>query len=158
MVPARVGGISACRTRPHLSRRGIDADLHRGAGGFGEGHPANGVGGIGKSALAREYAYLFRREYLGGQFEIDLSAVHNAAGLRSQVVMLARGELRADISYALPEDAQFTLARAAFSRIPAGEQVLLILDNLNEEDAALVSRAGRNDHPGARRAPGQKRE
>ena len=33
----------------------------------------NGVGGIGKSSLAREYAFCYRPEYLGAQFLVDLS-------------------------------------------------------------------------------------
>ena len=102
-----------------------------------------GIGGIGKSALARAYAYLFRLEYLGGQFEIDLSTVHTGEQLQARIVDLARDYLAVPIPpTALPER-QIEMALAAFNNRPAGETILLILDNLNEEDAHLLDRAQR---------------
>lgn len=66
----------------------------------------NGVGGIGKSALAREYAYCFRKEYLGGQFEIDLSQASTARDVAPKLVQIARDYLGADIPTTLAEDEQ----------------------------------------------------
>lgn len=52
-----------------------------------------GIGGIGKSSLSREYAYCFRPEYLGGQFEIDLSTIHTPQALEEEIILLARSRL-----------------------------------------------------------------
>ena len=103
----------------------------------------NGVGGIGKSSLAREYAYLFRREYLGGQFEIDLSTLTSIRGVQDLLVRIARDYLGAAISPELPEAEQHARARAAFQQLPAGQTALLILDNLDEKYTRLVGRTQR---------------
>lgn len=107
----------------------------------------NGVGGIGKSSVAREYAFLFRPEYLGGQFEIDLSTAKSVADVQSALVRIARSYLKANIPYELPEDRQYELAKAAFHNLPAGEKVLLLLDNLNEDAVSLVARKNRDLYP-----------
>ncbi len=107
----------------------------------------NGVGGIGKSSVAREYAYLFRKEYLGGQFEIDLSVATSVADVQSALVRIARSYLHANIPYQLPEDKQYALAKDAFHQLPPGEMVLLLLDNLNEDAVSLVSRSHRDQYP-----------
>jgi tetratricopeptide (TPR) repeat protein len=109
----------------------------------------NGVGGIGKSAMAREYAYLFRKEYLGGEFEIDLSTVKSIAGVQTLLVGIARDYLKAPIAPALTEAEQYRLARAAFDGLPAGVRALLIFDNLNEDATALVGRSSRAALPSA---------
>ena len=107
----------------------------------------NGVGGIGKSSVAREYAYLFRKEYLGGQFEIDLSVATSVADVQSALVRIARSYLHANIPYQLPEARQYELAKDAFHQLPPGESVLLLLDNLNEDAVSLVSRSNRDQYP-----------
>ena len=101
----------------------------------------NGVGGIGKSSMAREYAYLYRREYLGGQFEIDLSTVKTIAGLQSQLVVIARDYLKVNIDPELPEAEQYRQARSAFDGLPPNMPALLILDNLNEDATDIVGRS-----------------
>ena len=105
----------------------------------------HGIGGMGKSTLAREYAWRFRPEYLGGQFEIDLSGLRSSDELQSQLVMLARDYLEADIPLLMPLSEAFPRARAQFERRATENPILLILDNLNERDAELVSVRRRGD-------------
>lgn len=107
----------------------------------------NGVAGIGKSSVAREYAFLFRREYLGGQFEIDLSNINTIAGVQDQLVRIARDYLKADIPREIPQAEQHERAKAAFEQL--SEKVLLILDNLNEESTNLIGAANRGKLPSA---------
>ena len=104
----------------------------------------NGVGGIGKSSVAREYAYLFRKEYLGGQFEIDLSTITSIRGVQDHLVRIARDYLGAPIPPELPEAEQHARAKAAFQQLPPGKTALLILDNLNEESTGIVGRTQRD--------------
>ena len=109
----------------------------------------NGVGGIGKSSVAREYAYLFRREYLGGQFEIDLSSISSIRGVQDHLVRIARNYLGADIPPELPEAEQHARARATFQQLPPGQTALLILDNLNEDVTEIVGEVNRDALPSA---------
>ncbi|HZZ79845.1 MAG TPA: tetratricopeptide repeat protein [Gemmataceae bacterium] len=109
----------------------------------------NGVGGIGKSSLAREYAYFFRPEYLGAQFLIDLSTATNLSSVKQALVSLARDHLNADIPYALPESEQYDRAVGAFHALPPGRTALVILDNLNESAVNLVSETNRLQLPSA---------
>jgi tetratricopeptide (TPR) repeat protein len=126
----------------------------------------NGVAGIGKSSLAREYAYIYRQEYLGGQFEVDLSKINTIEGLQDQLVDLARNYLNADIPLNLADEKQRDNARerakAAFEQMPEKirslyeqrpeiTKVLLILDNLNEESTGLVGAANLHKLPSAER-------
>jgi tetratricopeptide (TPR) repeat protein len=104
----------------------------------------NGVGGVGKSTLAREYAYLFRRDYLGGQFEVSLAGVTDARGVRPPLVGIARDYLNADIPTNISEESQYERARAAFAALPPGHTALLILDNLDESAVGLVGAGGRD--------------
>ncbi|HEV3145501.1 MAG TPA: TIR domain-containing protein [Gemmataceae bacterium] len=107
----------------------------------------NGVAGIGKSTVAREYAYLYRREYLGGQFEIDLKNIDSLTGLLDRLVDIARDDFNADIPRDLPPARKYELAKAAFER--REHTVLVILDNLNEESSTLVGKANRAKLPSA---------
>ena len=104
-----------------------------------------GVGGIGKSTVAREYAFIFRKEYLGGQFEIDLSSLNKLEQLQMQITQLAKNKLNANIPSSLPEEVQYQQAKAIFEAQPA--PVLLILDNLNENATSLVGRVAMDTLP-----------
>ena len=97
-----------------------------------------------QSSLTREYAYHFRQDYRGGQFEIDLSTITSIRGVLDHLVRLARDYLTADIPPTLPEAEQHARARARFQQLPAGQTVLLILDNLNEESCGIIGRANRD--------------
>ena len=101
-----------------------------------------GIGGIGKSSLAREYAYCYRPEYLGGQFEVDLSAITTREQLEDEIIVLAKDKLGAQIDERTSHQRQLQSARNAFAQAAqSGPQhkILLILDNLNEGDVELVS-------------------
>ena len=109
----------------------------------------NGVGGIGKSSLAREYAYFFRPEYLGAQFLIDLSTATTFADIQRALVSLARDYLRADIPHTLDEAEQYDRAVGAFHELDANHKALVILDNLNETAVELVGVNSRKHLPSA---------
>ncbi|CAD79058.1 probable regulatory protein afsR [Rhodopirellula baltica SH 1] len=101
-----------------------------------------GVGGLGKTALARAFAHTRRREYLGGQFEIGMEKVTSADQLRLEIVQLANLYLGASIPDELANTnlpAAFAKAKAAFER-PGQGKILLILDNV-AADGILAQRS-----------------
>ena len=99
----------------------------------------SGIGGIGKTSIALEYAYRFRAEYLGGQFEVDMSSIHESGLLGERLVSIARDHLGAPIPREAPSEDQHRMALAVFNALPSHTPALLILDNLDEADAKLVS-------------------
>ncbi len=132
-VPTFVGRDGHLRQlHDHLTRHGIAAV-----------YAAHDISGIGKSSVAREYAWRYRPDYLGGQFEIDLSQTHKADQLRAQISTLAREHLDPSIPTNAAESMQFELAMAAFNGLPAGRKALLLLDNLSTSDASLLNAASR---------------
>jgi tetratricopeptide (TPR) repeat protein len=87
----------------------------------------HGLGGMGKSALAFEYAHAFAAEYPGGRFLVPAAGVND---LRIPIVNLAAQK---GISLSDDErkhlDAAFARVRAAFEQGPLS---LLLLDNLDD--------------------------
>ena len=89
-----------------------------------------GIGGQGKTALARAYAHARWREYPGGMFEVPMENVDSADGIRFKIVELANQYLGA----AIPEEkintdlaGAFEMAKVVFER---QGRSLLILDNV----------------------------
>ncbi len=119
----RVEELRKLRETLALGRVGTIAVLH-------------GLAGIGKSALAFEYAHAYASEYPGGRFVVSAAGV---ADLRIPIINLAdlKGvELTEDERQNL--EAAFARVRAAFE---SGPRSLLVLDGVDE--ATLLSPAQR---------------
>ena len=93
-----------------------------------------GLAGVGKSALAFEYAHAFAGHYLGGRFLVDCAG---AKDLRAPTLQLAEA-LGVELTEADAGDlaASYSRVRAAFQ---GGARCLLILDNV--DDARLLNSA-----------------
>ncbi|MBX7169188.1 MAG: TIR domain-containing protein [Pirellulales bacterium] len=97
----------------------------------------NGLGGIGKSALALVYGHAYGHEYPGGRFWIDCSGLR---GLRSKIIDLA-----AYRGLTIPAAERSQQPEQCWNRVKSlfeqGTATLFILDNL--DDAELLSPASR---------------
>jgi tetratricopeptide (TPR) repeat protein len=106
----------------------------------------HGIGGIGKTSLAIEYAFCHRPHYLGGIFLIRMEHVRTVEDLQLELITLAQTKLpHAKIDPQASLARQFAQARAAFAAILPDTTALLILDNLAESAAELVSAARRHE-------------
>lgn len=122
---------------PHNSRFvGRQDELRQLREALAKGHigaitALHGIGGIGKSALAFEYAHCYGDEYPGGRFLIpaagltrDLGVLHDAIiNLAPQRGIELSEEERKDRAYA------YQKVRAAFEQ---GPRCLLLLDNVDD--------------------------
>ena len=130
--PHFVGRIEELRrVREIVALRGAVAALH-------------GLGGVGKSALAVEYAHAFAADYPGGRFLVSAAGL---ADLRVPLVNLAaeQGILLGD-EERRNIDAAFARVHAALDERPRS---LLVLDGL--DDPALLAA----EHPGGRLLGGE---
>lgn len=91
----------------------------------------HGIGGIGKSALAFEYAHAFAWHYPGGRYLVEAEA---ATDLRIPMMRLAP-QLGLKLTDAEQNDVALGYARLR-AALEAGERSLVIVDNL--DDASLL--------------------
>lgn len=96
-----------------------------------------GLGGLGKSQLAVEYAYLYRDDYPNGVIWLNADQ-----DIDSQLVALAE-----EARWVAPESDQKIKLEVARHRLQTYSKTLVILDNLDSLDAIQSYLPGTKTHP-----------
>ncbi len=107
--------------------RALAATLKAGTAAVGQSIAVTGMGGVGKSQLACEFAYRYGRYFAGGVFWLSCA---NPAAIPAEIATCGRGLNLPAGSTGLPLDEQVALVAQAWQgELPR----LLILDNCGDE-------------------------